>query len=56
VTLRRLRVPKNKAGYFGVHLKPGHPKPLPQARVRRGGKELYGLLTSYSVAPLTLEE
>ena len=35
VTLRRLRVPKNKAGYFGVHLKPGHPKPLPGAGAAR---------------------
>ena len=35
MTLRRLRVPKNKAGYFGVHLKPGHPKPLPGAGAAR---------------------
>jgi hypothetical protein len=30
---------KNKAGYFGVHDKPGRPKPY-QARVWRGGKQV----------------
>ena len=35
-----LRVAKNKAGYFGVHLnQPGQPKPY-QARVTRGGKSV----------------
>ena len=29
----------NKAGYFGVNHKPGHPKPY-QARVSRGGKQV----------------
>jgi NADH:ubiquinone oxidoreductase subunit D len=36
-----LLVAENKSGYFGVYLnKPGHPKPY-QARVTRGGKEVY---------------
>jgi len=34
-----LLVAENKAGYFGVILKHGRPKPY-QARVRRGGKEV----------------
>ena len=33
-----LRVTDNKAGYFGVHHKPGRPKPF-QAEVRCGGKK-----------------
>ena len=38
----------NKAGYFGVHLyKPGQPKPY-EARVRRGGKDVY--LGSFATA------
>ena len=32
-----LVVAENKTGYFGVHLKPGQPKPY-QVTVRRGGK------------------
>ena len=36
-----LLVADNTAGYFGVYLThPGHPKPY-QARVKRGGKEVY---------------
>ena len=36
-----LPVADNKAGYFGVYLnKPGKPKPY-QARVKRGGKDVY---------------
>eukprot|EP00964_Phaeocystis_antarctica_P141824 scaffold106932_cov64-Phaeocystis_antarctica.AAC.7 len=34
-----LRVADNKTGYFGVHLKPGKPKPY-QARVWRGGQQV----------------
>ena len=37
----RLLVAENTTGYFGVHLgKPGRPKAF-EARVRRGGKEVY---------------
>eukprot|EP00964_Phaeocystis_antarctica_P076773 scaffold47510_cov42-Phaeocystis_antarctica.AAC.1 len=36
-----LLVTESKTGYFGVTLnKPGNPKPY-QARVRRGGKDVY---------------
>ena len=35
-----LLVADNKAGYFGVHHKPGRPKPY-EAGVRRGGKYVY---------------
>ena len=34
-----LRVTDNKAGYFGVHHKPGRPKPY-QAQVQRGGSKV----------------
>ena len=34
-----LRVADNKAGYFGVHHKPGKSKPY-QAQVWRGGKQV----------------
>jgi len=34
-----LLVAENSTGYFGVHLKPGHPKPY-QAWVRRGGQQV----------------
>jgi len=42
-----LLVAENKAGYFGVTLKPGQSKPY-QARVTRGGKEVY--LGSFATA------
>ena len=42
-----LLVAENKAGYFGVTLKPGLSKPY-QARVTRGGKEVY--LGSFATA------
>ena len=42
-----LLVAENKAGYFGVHLKPSHPKPY-VAEVRRGGKKVY--LGSFATA------
>ena len=35
-----LRVTGNKAGYFGVYHKPGHPRPY-HARVKRGSKKVY---------------
>ena len=35
-----LRVTGNKAGYFGVYHKPGHPRPY-HARVKRGSKNVY---------------
>ena len=35
-----LRVTGNKAGYFGVYHKPGHPRPY-HARVKRGSKKAY---------------
>ena len=34
-----LHLSDNETGYFGVHHKPGSPKPY-QARVRRGGKQV----------------
>ena len=44
----RLLVAENTTGYFGVHLgKPGRPKAF-EARVRRGGKEVY--LGSFATA------
>ena len=43
-----LLVADNKAGYFGVHLNnPGKPKPY-QAKVRRGGRDVY--LGSFATA------
>jgi hypothetical protein len=43
-----LLVADNKAGYFGVHLaKPGQPKPY-QAKLWRGGKDVY--LSSFATA------
>ena len=44
---RTLSVAENKAGYFGVHLKPGRAKPY-QAKVTRGGK--YAFLGTFATA------
>ena len=42
----------NKAGYFGVYHKPGHPRPY-QAQVSRGGKVVYlGLFATAEEAAL----
>ena len=43
-----LLVADNKAGYFGVHHKPGYTKPY-RAQVWRGGKSVY--LGSFATAP-----
>ena len=48
----RLLKAENKAGYFGVYHKPGHPRPY-QAQVSRGGKVVYlGLFATAEEAAL----